>query len=372
MAIATPAAGASEAREPVRQKRERDQELLVWPDLVFVEFICAMLFTLTFVLLSVLVNAPLLNRANANITPNPSKAPWYLMNLQELLLHMDKGLAGVIIPTAALVVLAAFPYIDRDNAGQGGWFATPNAIRITIFSAVYSAFVITWSILWDDGAHVRIFRQFPKQFGFTDGKVKWIGDRNPFEGWPAEGLWKAIWDFIFLKNRVALRDEWRWRLPVPFQPGSGPHDGYLNWPQDFQRIPIPLNGTWLWYWGKPNWMPAWLQKVYWYDRYIRIPSVTAEFVMPIIAILLPTAILLLILHRLGWLHTVRDGLLAIFTGFIMVYLSLTIIGAAFRGRGQQLVPFWKVPNLESDPAIRYQLPAAPQYGIMDTGSGWHA
>ena len=62
MAVATPAAGA---KETVRQKRERDQELLVWPDLVFVEFICAILFTLTFVALSTVVNAPLLNRANA-------------------------------------------------------------------------------------------------------------------------------------------------------------------------------------------------------------------------------------------------------------------------------------------------------------------
>src|SRR6476620_10558553 len=101
MAVAIPAAGA---RETVRQKRERDQELLVWPDLVFVEFICAILFTVTFVILSVVVNAPLLDRANSNITPNPSKAPWYLMNLQELLLHMDKGLAGVTVPTVALIV----------------------------------------------------------------------------------------------------------------------------------------------------------------------------------------------------------------------------------------------------------------------------
>jgi len=102
MAVATPAAGA---RETVRQRRDRDQELLVWPDLVFVEFIAAVLFTITFVILSTFVNAPLLNRANADITPNPSKAPWYFMNLQELLLHMDPGLAGVIVPTLLLVLI---------------------------------------------------------------------------------------------------------------------------------------------------------------------------------------------------------------------------------------------------------------------------
>src|SRR6476661_532159 len=112
MAVATPAAGGR-TKETVRQKRERDQELLVWPDLVFVEFICAVLFTVTFVLLSTFFNAPLLNKANAGITPDPSKAPWYFMNLQELLLHMDKGLAGVIVPTLLLVGLMTVPYIDR-------------------------------------------------------------------------------------------------------------------------------------------------------------------------------------------------------------------------------------------------------------------
>jgi len=220
MAVATPAAGP---RETVRQKRERDQELLVWPDLVFVEFICAVLFTVTFVVLSTFVNAPLLNRANANITPNPSKAPWYLMNLQELLLHMDKGLAGIIVPTVALMALAAIPYIDRAHDGQGGWFATANSIRITAFSFVFASFWLTFSLLWDDGAHVRIFQQVPQTLGFKkeSEQVRWLTDpsRQPFDGWPGESFFQAIWDFVFLRTRIALRDEWQWGIPVPWQPG---------------------------------------------------------------------------------------------------------------------------------------------------------
>jgi hypothetical protein len=106
------------------QARARDEEVLVWPDLVFVEFIAAMLFTLTLFLLGILVNAPLLDQANADVTPNPSKAPWYLLNLQELLLHMQPGMAGVIIPTIWLGILAVFPYFDRDTEGQGAWFST--------------------------------------------------------------------------------------------------------------------------------------------------------------------------------------------------------------------------------------------------------
>jgi hypothetical protein len=162
MAVATPTAGE---RETVRQKRERDQELLVWPDLVFIEFIAAVLFTLTFVVLSTVFDAPLLNKANAGITPDPSKAPWYFMNLQELLLHMDKGLAGVIAPTMLLIGLMMIPYVDRSNAGQGGWFATPNAIRITVFSFVYSSVWIIWLILWDASKHVEVYRRLPVLWG---------------------------------------------------------------------------------------------------------------------------------------------------------------------------------------------------------------
>ena len=102
------------------QARARDEEVLVWPDLVFVEFIAAMVFTLTLFLLAFLVNAPLLDQANGDVTPNPSKAPWYLLNLQELLLHMNPAMAGVIIPTIWLGILMAFPYFDREQEGQGG------------------------------------------------------------------------------------------------------------------------------------------------------------------------------------------------------------------------------------------------------------
>src|SRR3972149_10558225 len=94
-----------------RPKREGEEEVLVWPDLVFIEFIAAALFTITFTILSVFINAPLLNRANLNVTPTPSKAPWYFLNLQELLLHMHSALAGVIVPTIALILLAAIPYL---------------------------------------------------------------------------------------------------------------------------------------------------------------------------------------------------------------------------------------------------------------------
>src|SRR3970040_877613 len=95
MAIeAPPVPGRAPGVARPRPKREREEEVLVWPDLVFVEFISAVLFTITFLILSVFINAPLLNRANPDVTPNPSKAPWYFLDLQELLLPMGRAWAG--------------------------------------------------------------------------------------------------------------------------------------------------------------------------------------------------------------------------------------------------------------------------------------
>src|SRR3970040_3088652 len=108
---APPVPGRAPGAARRRPKREREKEVLVGPDLFFVEFIAAVLFTITFLLLSVFINAPLLNRANPDVTPNPSKAPWYFLNLQELLLHMHAAWAGVILPTIFLVFLAVIPYI---------------------------------------------------------------------------------------------------------------------------------------------------------------------------------------------------------------------------------------------------------------------
>ena len=133
------------------QPRARDEEVLVWPDLVFVEFVSALLFTITLFLLAFLINAPLLDQANADVTPNPSKAPWYLLNLQELLLHMNAAMAGVIIPTIWLGIMMAFPYFDREQEGQGAWFGTENAWRITLVCGTVGIVGTVFLILWDSG-----------------------------------------------------------------------------------------------------------------------------------------------------------------------------------------------------------------------------
>ncbi len=127
-----------------------EDEVMVWPSLVVVEAVCATVFLLLLIALSVLVNAPLTAHANPNQTPNPSKAPWYFLNLQELLLHMNPGLAGVIIPTLALVGIAAIPYFDRSPLGVGILGTSTKGRMIAAFSAVYTTVVLVVMVILDE------------------------------------------------------------------------------------------------------------------------------------------------------------------------------------------------------------------------------
>ncbi|MXW42114.1 MAG: menaquinol-cytochrome c reductase cytochrome b subunit [Acidimicrobiia bacterium] len=86
----------------------------VWPHLLVIEFVAALLVTAFTLLFSIFVNAPLLELANVNETPNPSKAPWYFLGLQELLTMFHPMVAGVTIPGMGLFLLMLAPYMDRN------------------------------------------------------------------------------------------------------------------------------------------------------------------------------------------------------------------------------------------------------------------
>ncbi|MBC8196168.1 MAG: menaquinol-cytochrome c reductase cytochrome b subunit [Acidimicrobiia bacterium] len=86
----------------------------VWPHLLVAEFLAALAVTLFTLLFSIFVNAPLLDLANFNQTPNPSKAPWYFLGLQEMLTMFHPMVAGVTIPGIGLILLIMAPYIDKN------------------------------------------------------------------------------------------------------------------------------------------------------------------------------------------------------------------------------------------------------------------
>jgi menaquinol-cytochrome c reductase cytochrome b/c subunit len=89
-----------------------------WPHLLVVEFVASLVVTAFLLVFSAFVNAPLLTLANFNLTPNPSKAPWYFLGLQELLTMFHPMVAGVTIPGIGLFALILAPYVDRNPSNK--------------------------------------------------------------------------------------------------------------------------------------------------------------------------------------------------------------------------------------------------------------
>ena len=132
-----------------------------WPHLMLPEFVALMSMTAFLVLLSAILQAPLLAEANPNVTPNPAKAPWYFLGLQELLSYWDPQIAGVMIPLVLGVVLfMAFPYIDRNpetNPSKRKFaimfytFFLAGAGILTIIGVLFRGPGWNWTYPWIDG-----------------------------------------------------------------------------------------------------------------------------------------------------------------------------------------------------------------------------
>jgi hypothetical protein len=100
-------------------EKELSQQVLVWPDLVYTEMVCMILITALLVVWGVALQAPLEEPGSSVKTPNPSKAPWYFLGLQEMLVYYDPWMAGVVLPLIILGGLMAIPYIDFNQKGSG-------------------------------------------------------------------------------------------------------------------------------------------------------------------------------------------------------------------------------------------------------------
>jgi hypothetical protein len=133
------------------EKAESDR-VWVWPDLVYTELISLILCSVVLIIWSILLKAPLEQPANRAVTPNPSKAPWYFLGLQEMLVYFDPWLAGVVLPSLIIVGLIAIPYIDRNPKGNGYYTFAERKVEITMF---LFGFVILWSSLIVLGTFLR-------------------------------------------------------------------------------------------------------------------------------------------------------------------------------------------------------------------------
>ncbi len=119
----------------------------VWPHLLVVEFVAALSMTAFLLVFSMFVNAPLLGMANPNLTPNPSKAPWYFLGLQELLTMFHPMVAGVTIPGMGLIALGAAGYIDKNPSQK------PEDRKFAV--ALLTLFLMFWAVLVIIGSFFR-------------------------------------------------------------------------------------------------------------------------------------------------------------------------------------------------------------------------
>jgi hypothetical protein len=124
----------------------------VWPDLVYTELISLIVCSIVLIVWSILLKAPLEQPANRAVTPNPSKAPWYFLGLQEMLVYFDPWLAGVVLPSLIIVGLIAIPYVDTNKKGNGYYTFNERKVEITLF---LFGFVVLWSSLIVLGTFLR-------------------------------------------------------------------------------------------------------------------------------------------------------------------------------------------------------------------------
>jgi hypothetical protein len=180
--------------EPPVEKLE-DEKVLVWPDLVYTELVAMIVCTFVLVIWAVLLKAPLEQPASSAKAPNPSKAPWYFLGLQEMLVYYDPWMAGVVLPTMIIIGLISLPYIDFNQKGNGYFTFVQRKFAVSTF---LFGFVVLWCTLIVLGTFLR-----GPNWNFF----------GPFEAWDPHK--------VLPLNNVNLSDMFWLRFGTVFEEGQG-------------------------------------------------------------------------------------------------------------------------------------------------------
>ena len=138
---ADPALAKTHHRKTQPWKPGWARDVHVWPYLLRIEFLAAIIVTLILMVWSITLNAPLEEPSNPTLTMNPAKAPWYFLGLQEMLVYFDPWIAGVVMPTLIIIGLLVVPYIDENPLGNG--YYTYKQRKFAIWTFIFG-FIILW------------------------------------------------------------------------------------------------------------------------------------------------------------------------------------------------------------------------------------
>jgi hypothetical protein len=185
-------------------EEDKDDKVLVWPDLVYTELICLVLATAGLTVWAIVSKAPLEQPANPGYAPNPAKAPWYFLGLQEMLVYFDPWMAGVVYPGLIIVGLIAMPFIDTNPKGNGYYTLRerPFAIATWLFG-----FLILWVVLIFFGTFLR-----GPNWNFY----------GPYEFWDAHkavalnniDLSNVFWNLLMNRSRPTVAEHPNWPFPL--------------------------------------------------------------------------------------------------------------------------------------------------------------
>ncbi|MGF1508584.1 MAG: cytochrome C [Myxococcota bacterium] len=163
-----------------------------WPYLLRVELVVSLACMTILTVWSICIDAPLEQEADPNRTPNPSKAPWYFVGLQEMLVYFDPWIAGVVLPLLIIVGLAAIPYLDPNPEGSGYYCWKSRRIALSLFWLGFALWLVLivvgtffrgpgWNWFWpwetwDPHRHgIGARRDWVDLFGMTDPWLRFIG-----------------------------------------------------------------------------------------------------------------------------------------------------------------------------------------------------
>lgn len=149
------------------------KEVHVWPFLLRIEFLAAIIVTAILMVWSITLNAPLEEPSNPNVTMNPAKAPWYFLGLQEMLVYFDPWIAGVVMPTLIIIGLMIIPYIDTNPLGSGYYTIKQRKFAI-------GTFLFGFIILWVSMILIGTFIRGPGWMWFWPGQT-WDHNRLIYE-----------------------------------------------------------------------------------------------------------------------------------------------------------------------------------------------